>query len=247
MSMIPRTDNSTYYSYTPETTANKGVLRGYDSEQDSKPKSTFDISTLQKDDFMKLLLAQMQHQNPLDPASNTEFVAQLAQFSSLEQMMEMNTNLGKTLENNNLMAEAVNNAMMISYFGKRVSAESDSFYYGGQDPAELQFSLDSAISTGTLEIYNEGGVAVRSIPLDALDSGDNTVQWDGITGIGTSALPGVYSFSIEAFDILDNRVEFTPVFSGVVDGISYKDGKAHLKVGSILIPFASVKQITEDE
>ncbi len=245
--MIPRASNYTYYSYTPETSANRGVLRGYDDEQDSKQKSTFDISTLQKDDFMKLLLAQMQNQNPLDPAGNTEFVAQLAQFSSLGQMMEMNTNLEKTLENNTRMAEAVNNAMMISYFGKRVSAESDSFYYDGQNPVELQFSLDSATSTGTLKIFDENGTAVRSIPLDAMNSGDNTIEWDAITGIGTNALAGVYSFSIEAFDILNNRVEFTPVFSGVVDGISYKDGKAHLKVGGILIPFASVEQIVENE
>ena len=88
-----------------------------------------DVSTLGKNDFLTLLIAQLKHQDPLNPADNTEFIAQLAQFSSLEQMTLMNANLEKSLESNINMTEAVSNAMIINYFGKYVTAETDSFMY----------------------------------------------------------------------------------------------------------------------
>lgn len=230
--MIPSTTHATVTAYTSDT---------------SDTSQNIDISTLGKNDFMKLLLAQMKHQDPMNPADNTEFVAQLAQFSSLEQMSEMNANLEGTLENNQMIAQAVNNAMMISYFGKTISAESDSFYYNSQDPVEIRFGLNSPAARGVLKINNQEGITVREISLDGLQDGANMIEWDGITNIGVRARPGTYSYSIDAYDMFNNKVVATPVFSGIVDGISYRDGKAHLKVGNILIPIESVSDITEEE
>jgi len=233
-------------SYTPATSAKHGVLRGYEKEEESKPKSDFDIKNLGKNDFMKLLLAELKHQDPLNPADNTEFVAQLAQFSSLEQMTEMNLNLKSALEKNELVADAVNNAMMINYFGKRVSAESDSFYFNGEGSVELRFVLGDSMETGNLEIVDAGGFTVRSIPLEGLDSGENGITWDGITDMGSQANPGVYSFKVTGYNVIDEKVAVTPLFSGIVEGIEYEDGDARLKVGNVLIPFEKIKQISED-
>lgn len=245
--MMPVTDNSTIYSYIPETTSGKGVLKGYDTQAESGSKKGIDIASLGKNDFMKLLLAQMQHQDPLNPTDNTQFVAQLAQFSSLEQVTQMNLNLEKNLENNTLIAEAVNNAMMINYFGKSVSAESDAFVFDGENPVELNFSLDTAISSGKLEILNKNGVVVHTITLGEMDGGLNAVEWDGITNLSLKAAEGEYSYRIDAYDILNNSVETTRIFSGIVDGISYREGKAYLSVDGVLVPFDSVEQISEVE
>jgi len=144
--MMPITTGVSYTSYTPETSQTEGVIRGNVTESTSSVASNFDVSTLGKNDFMKLLLAQMQNQDPLNPTDNTEFVAQLAQFSSLEQMTEMNSNLETTLTQNKQVAEAINNAMMINYFGKKISAESDSFFYDGSNPIDLQFALDGNVA-----------------------------------------------------------------------------------------------------
>ena len=145
--MIPKTDIMPYTSYSSSIVKN-GVLKGYDEEQNSKLTSNFDIASLGNNDFLKLLLAELQHQDPLDPAGNTEFVAQLAQFSTLEQMTSINSNFEKTFENNTIMSETIRNAMMINFFGKTVSAESNSFMYDGTEPVDIQFNLDKTISSG---------------------------------------------------------------------------------------------------
>ncbi|HUT63905.1 MAG TPA: flagellar hook assembly protein FlgD [Anaerolineae bacterium] len=232
--MIQESQFPAYSSYITET-------------QGAPATSNFDVSSLGKDDFLKLLLAELKHQDPLNPADNTEFVAQLAQFSSLEQMTTMNTNLEKTLENNTMMADTISNAMMINYFGKIVSAETDSFMYDGQNDVKLQFILDRALSSGVLEIIDGNGTTVRTIPLDSLSAGLNKLEWNGITNLGALAPSGQYSYTITAKDILGERVEISPVFSGVVDGISYRDGTAYLNVGGVLIPFDSIAYITEEK
>ena len=165
--------------------------------------SSVDANSLGKDDFLTLLLAELQNQDPLNPADNTEFIAQLAQFSSLEQMTTMNANLEKSIENNMLMTDAIGNSMMINYFGKTVSAESNSFVYDGVNNVELKFDLQSDASYGKIDILNEEGVKIRSISLDELPQGIATVEWDGITEMGINAQTGVYSYEINAYDTLD--------------------------------------------
>ncbi len=243
--MIPSSVTPTYFSDTSSAGKSEGVIRGWDTEESSGSISDIDLNSLGKNDFLKLLLAQMQHQDPLNPADNTEFVAQLAQFSSLEQMTSMNTNLEASLKSNSAVAEAVNNAMLVSYFGKEVTASSNEFMFDGASSTDLTFTSDGDISKGTLTIQNQDGVPVYEFALDGLREGENTIAWNGITKNGGMAKPGKYSFSIDAYDVLDERVETSTSFTGVVDGLAMKDGTAHLRVGGVLIPFENVNQITE--
>ena len=237
---------TSYVSYGPNSTANKSVIKG-NSEGYSKPESNFDVSSLGKNDFLTLLLAQLKNQDPLNPTNNTEFVSQLAQFSALEQMTLMNATLEKSLDSNTAMTEAVSNAMIINYFGKYVTAETDSFTYNGKDPVELRFGLDSAVSWGNLEITDESGNIIMSTSLGIMDNGLNTYKWDGVNNIGVKSKSGVYTYTIEAYDFLNYEVGVSQVFSGVVEGISYKDGIPQLNIGGVLVPFDKVKIITENE
>lgn len=217
------------------------------SSYGSESKPNMDVSRLGQNDFLTLLIAQLKNQDPLNPASNTEFIAQLAQFSSLEQMTLMNVNLEKSLESNINMTEAVSNAMIINYFGKYVTAETDSFIYDGKSPVELRFDLDSVASWGTLEITNESGNIITSVSLDAMEDGVNFFEWDGLTNMGVQAKTGVYKYTVELYDVLGNEVEVSQMFSGVVDGISYKNGVPQLNIGGVLVPFDRVKDITQNE
>lgn len=212
----------------------------------SQQVSNIDSKTLGKDDFLKLLIAQLKNQNPLNPAENTEFIAQLAQFSSLEQMTLMNKNLEKTLENNTVMTEAITNSMMINYFGKTVTADTDTFVYNGDGNVELKFELESMSSGGTLEIYDSEGRVNRSIQLGSMNEGSNHYTWDGVNSYGVKAKTGVYTYKLYLFDSEDNRVKTAQLFSGVVEGISYKDGVAHLNIGGVLVPFTKISTITAE-
>jgi flagellar basal-body rod modification protein FlgD len=204
-----------------------------------------DVSRLGQNDFLTLLIAQLKNQDPLNPASNTEFIAQLAQFSTLEQMTLMNANLEKSLESSVNMTEAVSNAMIINYFGKYVTAETDSFMYEGKSPVELRFDLDSVASWGKLQIIDESGNIIRSVSLDVMEDGVNFFEWDGMTNMGVQAKSGIYKYTVELYDVLGNEVEVSQMFSGVVDGISFKNGVPQLNIGGVLVPFDRVKDITQ--
>jgi len=217
------------------------------SSYGSESEPNVDVSQLGKNDFLKLLIAQLKNQDPLSPADNTEFIAQLAQFSTLEQMTLINANLAKSLESNINMTEAVSNAMIINYFGKYVAAETDSFMCDGKSPVELQFDLDSAASWGKLEITDESGNVIRSVSLDAMEDGANFLEWDGITNMGVKAKSGVYKYSVELYDVLGNEVGVSQMVSGVVEGISYRNGVTQLNIGGVLVPFDRVKDITQNE
>lgn len=217
------------------------------SSYDSESEPNVDVSELGKNDFLTLLIAQLKYQDPLNPASNTEFIAQLAQFSSLEQMTLMNANLEKSLGSSINMTEAVSNAMIINYFGKYVTAETDSFIYDGKSPVELRFDLDSVASWGTLEITDESGNIIRSVSLNAMEDGANFFEWDGMTNLGVTAKSGIYKYTVELYDVLGNEVGVSQMFSGVVDGISYKNGVTQLNIGGVLVPFDRVKDIAQNE
>ena len=246
--MIPESTipmNYTSYGLDPKTGGS--VMKGAGEGDSGISKPNMDISSLGKNDFLILLLAQLKNQDPLNPVENTEFVSQLAQFSTLEQMTSMNASLEQSLENSNRMTESISNAMIISYFGKYVTAETDSFINNGNDPVELKFNLDYAVSHGNLQITDEIGNIIMTISLDSLDAGPNSVTWDGVTNHGVRAESGVYSYTVEAYDVLGSEVGVSQLFSGVVDGISYKDGLTQLNIGGVFVPFDKVQAITESE
>ncbi len=227
----------------PEST----ISTNYISYESNSTSNGLDVSALGKDDFMRLLFAQLRNQDPLNPADNTEFVAQLAQFSTLEQVTLMNATLEKDLDSNTAMAEAVSNAMIINYFGKYVTAESDTFAYDGENPVELKFDFDSPVSSGELEIIDENGNVILSALMGAMDEGLNTLEWDGVTNLGVNAEPGVYSYNIKAYDSLAQEVGVSQMVTGIVKGISFNDGVTQLNIGGILVPFDKVRVITENE
>ncbi|MGD8888475.1 MAG: flagellar hook capping FlgD N-terminal domain-containing protein, partial [Desulfobacterales bacterium] len=87
-----------------------------------KELSTIESETLDKDDFLNLLITQLQNQDPLKPTDSVEFTAQLAQFSSLEQLSNVNENL-KLLQN---FQASINNSQAVALIGKEITAKGNS-------------------------------------------------------------------------------------------------------------------------
>ena len=239
------THNYNAQLFTSETSNREGVLLGT-GDDENKLTSQIETESLGKDDFLKLLLAQLRNQDPLNPADNTEFVAQLAQFSTLEQLTTINSSLEQSLNYNKNVSESINNSMMVNFIGRTVSAESNVFAYDGENPAVLQFELDKDIDNGKVEILNGEEKVIRILPLGELGKGHGTIPWDGLTSLGVKAGAGNYTYTVTTYDSVGNESESVPVFTGVVEGVSYRDGVANLGINGVLVPFDKVKHIFDE-
>jgi flagellar basal-body rod modification protein FlgD len=171
-------------------------------------------STMGKDDFFKMMIAQLQNQDPLNPLDGTEFTAQLAQFSSLEQL----TNMNDQLEILGLYQASLNNAQSISLIGKEITAIGNAVKVEGAS-AELAYNLSESAEQVTIKIYDEGGNLVDTLELGSQQDGENSVTWDC-----GSVEAGNYTFEVSAIDANGNAISAYTLITGEVTGISFQGG-----------------------
>ncbi len=141
-------------------------------------------SALGKDEFMNLLVAQLQNQDPLNPMDSTAFTSQLAEFSSLEQLSNVNENL----EYLKMYQSSINNAQAVSFIGKNIDAVGDSIQLESGENEEIHFELNQDSSSVFINVYSDVGGLVKIIENGLMGKGKQSVEWDG-TDNGGNILP----------------------------------------------------------
>lgn len=142
------------------------------------------------DTFLKLLTTQMQNQDPLQPMDSTEFVAQLASFSAVEQQIRTNDQLDSILG-----ALSTGNAAMAQWIGHQVQAPVSAAFDGS--PVEVGVTAADGATKTLLVVKNDFGTVVSTKEVDA---SSGMVTWDGTTSAGAMAADGQYSFSLASYD-----------------------------------------------
>jgi flagellar basal-body rod modification protein FlgD len=193
-----------------------------------------------KDQFLKLLIAQMQNQDPMSPMQGDQMAAQLAQFSSLEQLQQMNATLaGQSASSASLLGAIQSNAA-IGTIGHRVVAVGNEVLLGGTDGATtVTAELSGAGKSATLHIYDAGGKEVGSRDLGALSGGRQTFD----IGDAGDGLSGKYTYSVDVKDADGNAVPTVTYMTGRVDGISSGANGLVLNIGKLTVPYGSVIQV----
>jgi flagellar basal-body rod modification protein FlgD len=199
------------------------------------------VKTLGKDDFLNLLITQLQNQDPLNPAESTEFTAQLAQFSSLEQLNNINANL----KNMELFQSAVTNSQAVSFIGREITASGNTLQLKDGQAAECHFELSANAALAAITVYDASGGFVRSIETGPLSAGRQSAVWDGMDRDGNQALPGLYRFEVQAVDADNQSVGVTPLISSVVTGVSLKNQTASLITALQTIAIDDVIDVSE--
>ncbi len=177
-------------------------------------------ATLGKDDFLKLLVAQMENQDPLNPTDPTEFTSQLSQFSSLEQLYNVNANLGDLqtgIESSTEMAS-------LGLIGKRVMSDSNTFRFEGET-VQLGYGFANEIDSAILKIQNDSGKTVTSLELGADNSEDNIIEWDGTDWFGNALPHGRYSFSVIGYQGQESIASDTTLVQSEITGVDLSDPK----------------------
>lgn len=196
-----------------------------------------------KDEFLKLLVAQLKNQNPLSPAEGQEFASQLAQFSSVEQLTEINSNIQGSAKSDLILTQAVNNTLATNFIGKEVTSLGDTVSLVSGDSPSVSFSLSDYAADVTVKIYDETGNLVRTLNAAGLDAGMQSLQWDGKDEDGNLLPGGNYRFEAEAKGADDEALTVTELTKGIVSTIRYDNGQAVLIVNGKQIALADVLEI----
>ncbi len=173
---------------------------------------------LGKDGFMKLLAFQLQNQDPMKPMEQKEFSSQLAQFSQLEQLTNMNKNMEKAYSNIPIQ----NKFFGMSFIGKQVETAGSSVRYTGiENELKLPFYLTNSAKKGLINIYDSKNQLIKQVEFENLPKGGHHLLWDAVGEDGHKITKGDYRFHIKAYD--DSMQEF-PVETrtkGIVTGVNF--------------------------
>ena len=201
--------------------------------------NVFGKNTVTQDDFLKLLIAQLQNQDPLNPMDNQEFAAQLATFNSLGQLIDMNEKLGN-MQNSQGLTNQFNAASLI---GKEVVTTGSAIALEKGKPAAVGYELGANAARVVVNIYNGAGDLVRQVEARAQNMGDQTLSWDGKDESGRALESGSYSFEINAFDAAGKKVPAAGRVQGMVTGVTFSGGEPFLEIGSLKVPYGNVTSV----
>ena len=220
MSSISVTDylNSTFDSYTAGSTSTS------DSYQDL---------------FLTLLTTELENQDPLDPADSTEFTSQLAQFSSLEQLTNMNSTLEEVVDS---LASTVD-TQAVNYIGKEVVASGSTIEVDSDGIDPILISLDGDAATLYVNIYDSSGDFVTQLEAGSVEAGNFAITWDGTDKSGNTVSQGDYTYEVQAVDSDGESVEASSYISGTVTAVSYEEDGTYLSVNGSLVSLADVIEV----
>lgn len=221
--------SSAYYNNISNLTGTSGT---------TKSASTSSTTSLGKEDFMKLLIAQLKNQNPLNPMEGTDFAVQLAQFSSLEQL----TNLNSEIKTQGINQLTLGYAQSVNMIGKEIIAQNgNTVTIDGISSVDLNYQLAGTASAIKLSVYDQNGKLVKSIEDTGKSEGLNT------TTLNCSGLPqGEYTFDVAAVDAKGESVSSSALVSGKVSAVHFKNNAITLTVNGRELALSDVVSVKQD-
>jgi len=222
------------------STGNSSLDNISNSYQSSDTEKAKKAEALGKDSFLTMLVAQLQHQDPLNPMDGTDFSAQLAQFSQLEQLI----NLNKSMDN--LAGAFVNKSEgdAVQYIGKQVTGKVDTMnvdagtvsggFYNLAKPADIMVTITDA-----------DGKTVKTLFQGQQTAGSHIISWDGTNNGGKAVEDGSYKYSVLA-NTGYGYAEIPSTVTGKVDGVAYNNGKPYLVVQGVLLDPKSLTSVISE-
>lgn len=197
---------------------------------------------LGKEDFLKLLIAQLENQNPLKPQEATEFTSQLVQFTSLEKLIDIDKSLGDAQS----IQFSLHNAQATSMIGKTILSLGNEISVQNALATNIEYELTGDASVVNINIYDSSNNLLRTVSAGSQSAGRQSVPFDGLDKNGSQLPDGIYAYQVLAETIQGDAVPSTLYSSsGKVNGVSYEDGTAVLLVGNNKIPVNEIVEVLE--
>jgi flagellar basal-body rod modification protein FlgD len=197
-------------------------------------------SSLGKDDFLKLLIAQLSAQDPLDPMGAQDFSAQLAQFTALEQMTNVNSNL-EILQK---LQTASQNTSSLNLIGKTVESYGNAFRHSANSSETLSYSLASDAESVRIDIFDITGSQIDMVRIDNQTQGKNNASWDGFDKRGNPLPAGTYSFTVKADNQAGVPIAVDTFSSGLVSDVVFGEDETYVIVNGKELPISTIKRVS---
>ncbi len=191
------------------------------------------------DQFLMLLTAQLQNQDPLDPLDSNEFVQQLVSFTGVEQSIATNSNL----ENLIALNVAGQAASAVGYLGTTIEATGNRIALANGEARFLYTLPENAASTGIL-IANESGETVFAGQGNTT-AGEHGFVWDGRDANGNLQADGIYTVKVTGLAGDDSLLSIPTIIGGRVARVESIDGGIQLTVNGIAVPIEEVLSVAE--
>lgn len=205
-----------------------------------------DRNAMGRDAFMKLLLVQLRNQDPNNPLKSHEFASQLAQFTSVEQLFNINEKLDRNLELDFNMSQSLGNSLATTIVGKDVRAIGNEISYENGEASDVFIDLSQSAANVVVSIYDSNNTLMRRVDMGAMTGGESIFRWDGKNNNGVEMADGIYTFSIDANGNNGVPVPVAFYIGGHITGVKFsQDNATTFIVGALNIGVADVIMITE--
>ncbi len=207
----------------------ENLITGSSSSTTTSSTTSSTKSSLSNDDFLQLLLTELQYQDPTDPMDSDKILTQTAQLSSLEAAQ----NTTAALESLSEQLASNTNFSAIGVIGQMASLGSSAITLKDK-ASNFEIYFPSEIKTGTLTITDTDGKTVKTIDISSSTAGKSGVvafNWDGVNNDGTQLADGTYSATVTYTDA-DGNLKTTQAGTYPVESVRYIDGEAYVKLGS---------------
>ncbi|HET8707319.1 MAG TPA: flagellar hook assembly protein FlgD [Pseudomonadales bacterium] len=213
------------------------ALNGKTSDTSSKSSSsTKDTNAANKNEFLQLMIAQLKNQDPLSPQDGTAFLSQLAQFSQVDGIQQLNTTMSD-MASSYRSSQALQASALV---GRSVQVESGIGDLGATGEMNGTVNVPSSAGAVNVEIIGADGSVLKKLSLGQHGAGDLDFKWDGTTDAGTRAKEG--SYSVYASTMIDGKeTQLKTYLSSNVDSVTID------KEGSVMLNVANVGTVSLDE
>jgi len=199
---------------------------------------TEDKTALSKDDFMTLLLVELQHQDPTEPMDSEKILTQTSQLATLE----ASENTNKALSDLAASLGTSQQFSTISAIGKTADLGSNAITLNEGSTSSFEVYFPSDIQQGSVQIVDSSGSLIKTLDVGTNPSGVYQFDWDGLDNVGNAANSGIYYVNASYTDPNGNSLE-TRLGAYPIESVRFDAGQTLVKVGSSYVPLENIKEV----
>lgn len=227
--------------------SSQNAIRQFQAVYGEKMKEARPVKkTLDKDDFMKIMITEMKHQDPTKPMESDKMATQMAQLTSVEQLKNVGVAIEKLADKNTASDRLAMSAMI----GKSVTVDKGRFSHQKGTLSPVNFDLPEDAQKIKISVLDERGDTVATRELEPMKAGQNIYNWDGMNESGIQSNTGNYMVRVDAENEKGAKLAINPVSRETVVGVSFEGGETNFLVGNTKTPqrvnFRNVTRIEGD-